>query len=75
VLVEDVLLEHFCSVAIELEHRRVQRQHVLGGDVAGRGIGLAGDRRHVVGQGLGRCGATAEHQCGGHGQAKASFHR
>ena len=41
VLAQDVLLEDFGGVAIELEHAGVERQHVLGRDVRGCGGGFA----------------------------------
>ena len=51
-LVQDVLLEDLCCIAIELEHAGVERQHIPGRDIRGRCRGLARDRRHVGRKGL-----------------------
>ncbi len=62
-LAQDIVLEDFCGVAVEVEHAGVERQHVLGRDIGGCRRGLACDRRHVGWKGLGVGDRTAtEHQ-------------
>ena len=66
VLAQNVLLEDFRGVAIQLEHAGVERQHVLGRRFARRRRGLARDRRHVGGKILRSCrdGGAGQQQRG-----------
>jgi hypothetical protein len=46
-LTENVALEDFGRIAVQLEHAGVECQHVLGSGFGGAGGGVAGDRLHV----------------------------
>ena len=52
-LIENVALEDFASIAVKLEHAGVKRQHVLGCRFSGAGGDAAGNRLHVCRQILG----------------------
>jgi DNA-binding HxlR family transcriptional regulator len=52
VFAQAVLLEDSGGIVVEIEHRAVERQHVLGCDVGRRRNGLARDRFHVGWQAL-----------------------